>query len=101
MTATNASPTRAIVPPAVSAASTPRSSSPFIARPWRRIQNSIQVRTATAINPATPSSVSWTMSGSRPIVDTMTMPATIDSPSAAPTPAQTFGSSSFRPIFTR
>ena len=37
------------------ARSTPCSSSPFIARPWRRIQKSIQVRTATASSAATPS----------------------------------------------
>ena len=37
-----------VVDPAARAMSTPRSRSPFIARPWRRIQNSIQVRTMTA-----------------------------------------------------
>ena len=57
-----------MVEPAASAASTPGSSSPFIARPWRRIQNSIQVRTTTANDRGRPSSVSWTTSGSRPTV---------------------------------
>ena len=46
----------------------PCSSSPFIARPWRRIQNSIQVRTITARTAARPSMLSCTTSGRRPTV---------------------------------
>ena len=70
--------------------STPCSSSPFIARPCRRIQNSIQVRTATANSAAIPSRVSWTAIGSRPTVSaTTSSPTPTDSANASPTPIQT------------
>ncbi len=69
-TDTKARPARARIDPPARATSTPCSSSPFIARPWRRIQNSIQVRTTTATTAAIPSMLSWTTSGRRPTVAT-------------------------------
>ena len=101
MTATNASPTRARVEPRSKAAATPASSSPFMERPCARIQNSIHVRTTTAMIAVTPSNVAWTCSGSRPIVATTTIPTTTDRASAAATPMATSRSASRRPALTR
>ena len=74
---------------------------PFIARPWRRIQNSIQVRTTTAMRPARPSMLSWTMSGRRPTVATIARPTTTERVIAAPTPTHTPRSASRRSSLTR
>src|SRR4029079_10677007 len=49
-----------------------------MARPWRRIQNSIQVSTATATSAAMPSAVAWTISGSSSIVRTTASPIAIE-----------------------
>ena len=101
ITARNDSATRARVLPAEIATSTPRSNSPFSARPCRRIQNSIHVSTPTASTAASPSSVSWTTSGSFSIVSVTATPIPIDRASAARTPAAILGSASRRPILTR
>ncbi len=100
-TARKARPASAVVEPTASAASTPRSSSPFIARPWRRIQNSIQVRTTTAAKAATPSIVARTIRGRLPTVSATAAPTPTDSARAAATPSAIARRASARPDLTR